>query len=72
MISRIRQWINDFQEADQATKWFIFNWGIYGFIIVAVGIYCYVRLDFVRSYESLPPDSEFTKVNVEPQKPDGR
>lgn len=58
MINKIHSWISAFNEADRETKWFVLNWALYGFIIIVTAIYCYARLDFVRSYEALPPASE--------------
>lgn len=47
----IAKWISDFSKASSRTKWFIFNWAIYGVAIVVTTIYCYARLDYVRSYK---------------------
>lgn len=43
------KWIESFKNADKGTKAFVFNCFVYGFIIVASTIYCYSRLDFVRT-----------------------
>lgn len=42
-------WIQKFRDASNETKWFIFNWFFYGAIIVLTTIYCYARMDFVRT-----------------------
>jgi hypothetical protein len=36
-------------KADRKTKWFLFNWLIYGLALILTLVYCYLRLDFVRS-----------------------
>jgi len=51
------QWIQNFRNASPQTKFFIFNWVVYGFMIVATMIYCYARLDYVRSYKMTKSES---------------
>lgn len=46
------QWIRQFNQANAQTKYFILNWVIYGLAIIISTLYCYGRLDFVRSYQS--------------------
>lgn len=58
-------WIKQFKESSFQTKFFIFNWFIYGIVILYTTVYCYGRLDFVRSYKT-PPDKQ--KVNESSQK----
>jgi|GEM_PF-3198861 len=48
-------WLRSFYKSSRETKWFVLNWFIYGLAIVATSIYCYARLDFVRSYTVTPP-----------------
>jgi len=48
------KWIASFQRADREMKWFILTWVIYGIAIIATTVYCYARLDYVRSYEAAP------------------
>ena len=43
------KWIKKIKEADFQTLFFYFNWGFYGFLIIASTVYVYVRLPFVRS-----------------------
>lgn len=31
------------------TRWFIFNWVIYFILMLVTTVYCYARLDYVRS-----------------------
>jgi hypothetical protein len=45
------QWIKKFRNASGQTKFFVFNWVIYGIALVATTVYCYARLDYVRSYK---------------------
>lgn len=40
-------WIRQFSAADAKTKWFIFNWFIYGLMLVATTLYCYARLQVI-------------------------
>lgn len=42
-------WLSKFKSANPQTQGFIFNAFVYGFVIIAALIYCYARLDFVRS-----------------------
>lgn len=46
------QWFDSFRNAHPKTKTFIFTCFIYGFIVIAFTLYCYARLDFVRSGNS--------------------
>lgn len=41
--------IEQFFTASSKTKWFIFNLLFYTIFLIATTIYCYGRLDFVRS-----------------------
>lgn len=45
-------WIEEFISSTRETKWFLLNWFIYGFLIVVTFLYCYLRLDYVRSYKT--------------------
>lgn len=45
-------WIEEYNESSTKTKWFIFNWAIYGLALLITTLYCYARLDYVRSYRS--------------------
>jgi hypothetical protein len=45
------QWIRKFQASSRQTKFFIFNWVIYGVLLLITTLYCYGRLDYVRSYK---------------------
>jgi len=47
-----------FRSHDSKTKWFVFNWVIYLLLLVITTIYCYARLDFVRT---TPPPKENVK-----------
>jgi hypothetical protein len=51
-------WIEQFRNASTQTKWFVFNCFIYGLVIAASLIYCYARLDFVRSGTQTPPSTK--------------
>lgn len=43
------RWIESLKNAETGTKWFVFNCIVYGAIIVASTVYCYSRLDYVRT-----------------------
>lgn len=43
------KWIDSLKNADKATQGFVFNCVVYGLIILASTVYCYTRLDFVRT-----------------------
>jgi hypothetical protein len=44
------KWIQNFKEASAQTQFYYLNWIIYGLVIIMTTVYCYARLDFVRSY----------------------
>lgn len=50
-------WIRQFREANAQTKYFILNWILYGLAIILTTLYCYGRLDYVRSYRTTPSES---------------
>lgn len=52
------KWLDDFFNASFQTKIFIITIFLFGFAIVVTTIYCYARLDYVRSYKT--PTKEIT------------
>ncbi|MEI8124257.1 MAG: hypothetical protein WCG42_00700 [Parachlamydiaceae bacterium] len=46
------KWLKLYNDASPKTKSFVLNWMIYGLTIIVTAIYCYARLDFVRSYRT--------------------
>jgi len=42
-------WLQKFKASSKQTKYFALTWLVYGLAIVASTIYCYARIDFVRS-----------------------
>lgn len=54
----VTKWMSEFSQANPKTKWFIFNWAIYGIAIIVTTVYCYARLNFVRSYKIEEPKKE--------------
>lgn len=46
----MRHWYKQFINSTRETKMFIFQSVIYMFLIIATTVYCYARLDYVRSY----------------------
>lgn len=53
--------------SDNKTRWFLFNWVIYGLALIITLVYCYLRLDFVRSGPKKAA-TEQIKNAQEPQK----
>lgn len=50
--------IEDLKNASPKTKNFILTCFIYGFIIIISTVYCFARLDFVRSNRTSPTQTE--------------
>lgn len=46
------RWIRQFQNASSQTKYLVLNWVVYGLALIASTLYCYARLDYVRSYKA--------------------
>lgn len=42
-------WLKEYDEANPQTKSFVLNALVYGLAILITTVYCYGRLDFVRS-----------------------
>ena len=47
-------WINEFREASRETKSFAITAFILGVIVLGASLFAFLRLDFVRSYETGP------------------
>lgn len=45
-------WLKQYNEASTQTKYFVLNWLVYGLALLITTVYCYARLDFVRSYKT--------------------
>lgn len=56
-------WLKQYGESNSQTKYFTLNALVYGLAIVITTVYCYGRLDFVRSYRS--PNSHETEKKKE-------
>ena len=54
------KWIKDFKESSPATKNAIISTLIWAVPVVLMTIYCYARLDFVRSYDTSKPIEQST------------
>lgn len=52
------RWIQQFFNASSQTKYFALNWAIYGILIILTTVYCYARLDYVRSYKTTPAKTQ--------------
>ena len=57
------QWIEDFMNASAQTKYFVLNWIIYGLVILLSTLFCYGRLDYVRSYAKHQQTTNTTTQN---------
>ena len=44
------QWLREYDGSTAQTKYFVLNALVYGLAMVITTVYCYGRLDFVRSY----------------------
>lgn len=55
------KWLKQYNEASKQTKYFIWNWVIYGLAILITTVYCYGRLDYVRSYQTPSTKTEIKK-----------
>ena len=44
-------WIRDFFASSRMTKLLLLNLFLFGAGTILTGIYCYARLDYVRSYQ---------------------
>ena len=55
------RWLQQYMEATSQTKWFIFNLLFYIILTIGTLIYCYARLDFVRTGPQTPQVMEKTK-----------
>ena len=47
------KWAAWWGNSSAETKWFAFNWAIYLLVIILSTVYCYARLDYVRSYQKV-------------------
>ncbi|MEI8365987.1 MAG: hypothetical protein WCF65_06180 [Parachlamydiaceae bacterium] len=46
------KWLTSYNKSTTQTKYFVLNWLIYGLALIITTIYCYARMDFVRSYRT--------------------
>jgi hypothetical protein len=44
------KWLKEYSDSTAQTKSFVLNGLVYGLAMVITTVYCYARLDFVRSY----------------------
>lgn len=57
------KWTQFLRNADSHTIYFLFNWALYGILIIASTIYVYARLDYVRS-APLPGHQKVVETEV--------
>ena len=48
----MNNWLKQYSNASSQTKYFILNWVVYSLAMLITTVYCYGRLDFVRSYQA--------------------
>jgi len=46
------KWLTKYNKSTSQTKYFTLNAIVYGLAILITSVYCYARLDFVRSYRT--------------------
>jgi hypothetical protein len=46
------RWLKEYTDSNSQTKYFTLNAIVYGLALIITSIYCYGRLDFVRSYQT--------------------
>ncbi|MFT5318651.1 MAG: hypothetical protein ACI8RA_001919 [Chlamydiales bacterium] len=47
-------WINEFKDSSRETKFFAITAFFLGFIVLGASLFAFLRLDYVRSYETGP------------------
>lgn len=57
----MREWIEQFKSSSRETKWFIFNWAVYGLLTILSFVYCYWRIVYLHPYEKPPKAQELPK-----------
>lgn len=60
------KWIQQYRQASGETKIFIFTNALFAIAIVATTVYCYARLDFVRSYKITSEQSTNPSIKKTP------
>lgn len=46
------KWFREYNDSSSQTKYFVLNWLVYGLALIITTVYCYARLDSVRSYRT--------------------
>lgn len=54
-------WMDEYNQSTPKTKSFLLTWIVYALVLIITTVYCYARLDFVRSYKT-PEDLQTNKV----------
>lgn len=52
------KWIRRFIDSSAQTKFFVLTWAVFGITIVYTTVYCFARLDYVRSYKTPDKNQE--------------
>ena len=63
------KWLKEYNESSSQTKYFVLNWLVYGLALLITTVYCYARLDYVRSYRtpSVAEREKLKNINQENQ-----
>ncbi len=48
------KWWDVYWNAPRKVKYFYLTWLVYGLVLILTTLYCYARLDYVRSYQTKP------------------
>ena len=64
------EWLKEYDESNPQTKYFVLNALIYGLAILITTVYCFGRLDYVRSYrtpvtEELKEKTKFQQSTIQ-------
>lgn len=51
----VLKWIEQYRSASRDTKVFIWNAVLYAVLLIGSTVYCYARIEFVRTYKLEPP-----------------
>lgn len=57
------KWSKFIKNADSHTKYFLFNWALYGLMIIASTIYVYVRIGYLRNTPAPPAQQKMIDAN---------
>jgi hypothetical protein len=62
----ITRWWRQYNAATAQTRYFVLNWIVYGLALIVTTVYCYARLDFVRSYKTPAIEEQSAEKTIKP------